>query len=68
MDVARALLRNAPILVADEPLSNLDPETGEKVMEMLIAHAEKGGGVLVYSSVEPSEARFASQVINMEKK
>ena len=67
VDVARAILRGVLILVADEPLSNLDPETGEKVMGMLKAHAEEGG-ILVYSSVEPTETRFASQVVNMEKK
>lgn len=67
VDVARALLRGAPILVADEPLSNLDPETGEKVMAMLKAHVERGG-TLVYSSVEPNDAKHASLVINMEKK
>jgi putative ABC transport system ATP-binding protein len=67
VDVARAILRGTSILVADEPLSNLDPETGEEVMQLLRAHAENGG-VLVYSSVEPSEARFAAQVVNMEKK
>jgi putative ABC transport system ATP-binding protein len=67
VDVARAVLRGARILIADEPLSNLDPETGEKVMGMLKAHAEKNG-ILVYSSVEPSEAKYASQVINMEKR
>lgn len=67
VDVARAILRGTPILVADEPLSNLDPETGEKVMELLKEHADKGG-ILVYSSVEPSEAKFAAQVMNMDKK
>lgn len=67
VDVARAILRGNPILVADEPLSNLDPETGEKVMQLLKAHVEKGG-VLIYSAVEPSETKFAAQVMNMEKK
>jgi len=67
VDVARAILRGSPILVADEPLSNLDPETGEKVMGLLKAHAESGG-ILVYSSVEPSESKYASQVVNMERK
>jgi putative ABC transport system ATP-binding protein len=67
VDVARAILRDTHILVADEPLSNLDPETGEKVMALLKAHAERGG-ILVYSSVDPSETRFAAQVINMERK
>jgi len=67
VDIARAILRSTSVLVADEPTSNLDPDTGERVMEMLRAHTERGR-VLVYSSVEPSEARFASQVINMEEK
>lgn len=67
VDVARAILRGTPILVADEPLSNLDPETGENVMGLLKAHAERGG-VVVYSSVEPNETKFAAQIVNMEKK
>lgn len=67
VDVARAVLRGSPILVADEPLSNLDPQTGESVMELLKAHSENGG-ILVYSSVEPRETKYAAQVINMEKK
>ena len=67
VDVARAILRSSHILVADEPLSNLDPETGENVMRLLQAHAEKGG-IVVYSSVEPRESRYAAQVINMERK
>jgi putative ABC transport system ATP-binding protein len=67
VDAARAILRGTPILVADEPLSNLDPETSEKVMGMLKAHAE-AGGILVFSSVEPTEAKYAVQVVYMEKK
>jgi ABC-type lipoprotein export system ATPase subunit len=67
VDVARAILRGKPILVADEPLSNLDPETGDKMMEVLKSHAEQGG-TFVYSCVEPSETKYAAQVINMEKK
>lgn len=65
-DVARAILKGSPIMVADEPLSNLDPDTGSKVMELLRVHLEKGG-VLVYSAVEPSETRFADGTVNMDK-
>jgi ABC-type lipoprotein export system ATPase subunit len=64
VDVARALLKGSLLLVADEPLSNLDPATGLKVMNLLKAHAESGGLVL-YSSVEPLDAKFADFVINM---
>jgi putative ABC transport system ATP-binding protein len=64
VDVARAVLKGSALLVADEPLSNLDPSTGLKVMELLKAHT-KNGGTVVYSAVEPSDARFADCVINM---
>jgi len=66
VDVARAILKGSPIMVADEPLSNLDPDTGSKVMELLRAHLEKGR-VLVYSAVEPSETSFADDTLNMVK-
>jgi len=64
VDIARALLKGSAVLVADEPLSNLDPTTGLKVMELLRVHAQNGGTV-VYSSVEPSDAKFADSIINM---
>ena len=64
VDIARALLRGSPILVADEPLANLDPSNSLKVMGLLKAHANKGGTV-VYSSVEPLDAKFADSFITM---
>jgi ABC-type lipoprotein export system ATPase subunit len=66
VDLARAILRETKVLVADEPLSNLDPQTGEKVMQLLKART-KGNGIFVYSSVEPNGSRYADQVLNMEE-
>ncbi|GIW64814.1 MAG: ABC transporter ATP-binding protein [Patescibacteria group bacterium] len=34
--IARALYRNSPILILDEPTSNIDPEAEEKIFENLI--------------------------------
>jgi ABC-type lipoprotein export system ATPase subunit len=64
VDVARAVLKGSPVVVADEPLSNLDPETGLKVMNLLRVHLDKGG-VLIYSAVEPSQTRFADDILRM---
>lgn len=36
VDVARALLNNPKLIIADEPTGNLDPETTEEIMELLI--------------------------------
>ena len=65
VDIARAILKGSSILVADEPLSNLDPDSGSKVIELLTRHASEGG-VLVYSSVEPVQAKFADEVVDMK--
>ena len=64
VDIVRAVLKGSQVLVADEPLSNLDSSMGLKVMELLKAHAQNGGTV-VYSSVEPSDAKFADKTITM---
>jgi len=33
--IARAMIRNAPILILDEPTSDLDPESGHRILEPL---------------------------------
>jgi ATP-binding cassette subfamily C protein CydC len=35
LSIARALLKNAPILILDEPTANLDPLTEKKMLETL---------------------------------
>jgi ABC-type lipoprotein export system ATPase subunit len=67
LDIARAILRNCPILVADEPLSNLDPDSASKVINLLKRHKERGG-IVIYSSVDPSGAEYADNVVNMERR
>jgi ABC-type lipoprotein export system ATPase subunit len=64
VDIARALLRKKEILVADEPFSNLDPDTVAIVMRQFDNHLTKGG-ILVFSSVDPSETRFAHKSLRM---
>lgn len=36
VDIARALLNNPQLILADEPTGNLDPETTDKIMQLLI--------------------------------
>jgi cell division transport system ATP-binding protein len=45
--IARALLNNPEIILADEPTGNLDPETSESIMVLLGEISESGCGVLM---------------------
>jgi len=45
--IARALLNNPLIILADEPTGNLDPETSESILKLLIQICENGTAVLM---------------------
>jgi polar amino acid transport system ATP-binding protein len=64
VDLSRALVKNPSILIADEPFSNLDPETSGAVMRVLREFL-RSGGTLAYSSTNPSERKFAHKTYRM---
>jgi len=41
VSIARALLNHPKLILADEPTGNLDPETSEEIMRLLIAVAQE---------------------------
>ena len=45
--MARALVLDPPLLLADEPTGNLDPRTGELVGDLLLGLNERRGTALV---------------------
>ena len=61
--LARAFLRDAPILVLDEPLTSLDPETAERILEPL-RRLMNGRATLVISH-HLELAEFTDEVIVM---
>jgi ABC-type multidrug transport system ATPase subunit len=58
VDLARALLRRPRILVADEPLSSIDPDSANLVVRILESFVHDGGS-LIYSAVDPVDSRWA---------
>jgi len=44
--IARALLNNPKIILADEPTGNLDPEASEKIFELFFEISKKGSSVI----------------------
>lgn len=63
-DFARALLRNSKLMVADEPLSNLDPDSSDIVVKLAREYTENGG-IFVFSSVNPSDSKIADITMQM---
>lgn len=45
--IARALLNEPEIILADEPTGNLDPQTGAQIIELLHSIAKEGTAVIV---------------------
>ena len=41
VSIARALLNQPALILADEPTGNLDPETSKEIMELLLAVAKE---------------------------
>ena len=62
--VARAVVGDQGLILADEPTGNLDSQHGLEVMEMLQQLNEEGTTVIMVTH-SPDHARFASRTINL---
>ena len=60
VSIARAIVNNPKVLIADEPTGNLDPETAKEIME-LIDDINKAGTTVVMST-------HAKEIVNSMKK
>ncbi len=45
--IARAILNNPPLILADEPTGNLDPDASKQITEILYNLAQQGTGVIM---------------------
>jgi len=62
--VARALVGNPKLILADEPTGNLDTQHGEEVMRMLQS-LNREGSTIVMVTHSPAHADYAGRVVNM---
>jgi putative ABC transport system ATP-binding protein len=63
--IARAIVNNPPILLADEPTGNLDTKTGEEIMH-LVQSLNGDGMTIIMVTHNPENARFAHRTIHLK--
>ncbi|MBL0105331.1 MAG: ATP-binding cassette domain-containing protein [Bacteroidetes bacterium] len=64
--IARALLNHPEMILADEPTGNLDPETSEGIMKLLIEISQKGCSVLMATHNYNLIEKFPARIIRCE--
>jgi putative ABC transport system ATP-binding protein len=64
--IARSLISNPTLVLADEPTANLDHKTGETVVRMLRDLCSTLGVTVVASTHDPIVAEEASRVVRMK--
>ncbi len=67
VSIARALLNKPQLILADEPTGNLDPETSEEIMQLLLAIAlEENTAVLMATHDMTVVEKFPGRVVRVE--
>jgi cell division transport system ATP-binding protein len=66
VSIARALLNDPELILADEPTGNLDPETSEGIMNLLLEISKSGRAVLIATHDIMMFDKFPSRTIRCE--
>jgi putative ABC transport system ATP-binding protein len=61
--IARALVNEAPIILADEPTGNLDTKTSTEIMDLFKRLNEENGITIILVTHEPDIAEWSRRTI-----
>ncbi|HEX9857742.1 MAG TPA: ATP-binding cassette domain-containing protein [Paracoccaceae bacterium] len=65
--IARCLAQEPRLILADEPISNLDPVRAESILALIAATAGKRGATVIFTSHQPDLAgRFAGRIVALK--
>ena len=64
--IARALVNQPEILLADEPTGNLDPDLTLEIMDLIVDSATRGTTVIVATHDMPLVERYGKRVVRLE--
>ena len=67
MAIARTLLKNAPLLILDEPTEGIDSETARRLMTNILARVEAGRQSLMLITHRLQGLERMDEILVMEK-
>jgi len=65
--IARALLNDPPIILADEPTGNLDPETAEDLLKLLMEINGNGKTIIMATHAYELVKKFEARTLKFER-
>jgi putative ABC transport system ATP-binding protein len=66
VSIARALVTEPAIVLADEPTANLDSETGLAIIELMHHLNRERGMTFIFSSHDPKVMERATRVVRLQ--
>jgi putative ABC transport system ATP-binding protein len=66
VSLARAMITEPAIVLADEPTGNLDSKTGNTIMELLRRSCDEMGQTIIVVTHDPRAAAFADRVVFLQ--
>ena len=65
--IARALVHEPRLMLADEPTGNLDEDTGDTVLQLLLELTRKANKTLIMATHNPEIAKYADKVLRVHE-
>lgn len=65
VSIARALVKNPKVILADEPTANLDSKNGEAIIDLMREMNEKSGVTFIFSTHDQMVMKYAKRLIKL---
>src|SRR5262245_32570139 len=66
VSIARALMHQPAVVLADEPTGNLDSVTAQDITRLLVSAARERGSAVVLVTHDPAVARHADRILSLQ--
>jgi putative ABC transport system ATP-binding protein len=64
--IARALVKQPKLILADEPTANLDSKTGEQILNLMLKLNERLDTTFIFSTHDPMVMSFARRLVKIQ--